>query len=1269
MPYTIAFYVHSVPISLDVRDGRAGLGGSESACFGLARALAATGQDVHIHAQRLAPEAVGRDGWGVTWHEAGEHDADVYAWCDVVEPDVFVSLRMAHLYAAPVRARLRCLWNQDLLVGQTGAQQVLATSWQVDRMIYVSDYHRQQWEGVAPDLRGLAVVTRNGFDPAHVPTDVAKVPGRVCYITRPERGLGPLLQMWPALKAAVPHAELHVTRYSSMYDGEGGAVKQMCEAYDRATQAVAEKVGGIVVHAGGLGKADLYRLIASSEVMWYPGVADFAETSCWSPDTPVAVPGGHKRIDQVRAGDLVLSYSEQERRIVAKRVKWCKRTGVNKAVLKLTYKWRFGRRAGRQESIIGTPNHQMLRRDGTWTTLGELRPGDSLMPMFRKSDGKYWEVGHDGKKYRYEHDITGEAIVGRPLGKGEIVHHGDGDGLNNHESNLTVWQQSEHIRHHLPEMKAAYRANRPSFDYEQMYALRRQGYSQSQIAEHMGTYQQDICRKLASANHSVASVEPAGFSDVWDMEVEDTHTFIAGHVVVHNCVAAIEAQACGTVFVGSRKGALPETIPSGTLLEGDALTVEYQTRAIGEVERFLTHPTARNAAVYAGRQHVTGYSYAAIAQSWLAWIGDAFEDRYRDNVRGVLRQLLQYDDHTAAMIVAREDGQDAAAKFCQYVIDGKDQTADDYGTRSQHDVMAEVRGDARLQAAAQAFVEAGCTRVLDVACGNGAFAIALALQAPHVRVVGHDYSAENVARATEAAEAAGVGDRVTFHQSVIYDYDAHDATGTFRDAMTSAAEVGGFDGAFCGEFLEHVANVQAVVETIHTGLTPGGLVVATMPSGPFTEMMPPGVPIRRGHVHAFCYDDLVRIFGTQRDVTFGVLQIPHPTPRGNPVAHWMVSYRTSGAPIGDRDYAHRIVTTRPMPTLTVGMIVGPGSALDLPRCLEYVAKAADEIVIGLCGADERTVAVCASYDVRTLTLPPVADLPGGFAEARNTVLDAATGEWFLWIDADEQLIGGAALRKYLDTSVFDGFILRQNHLQIDAPTFYDEPVRLFRNTGRHRFYGVVHEQPQKDGPNGDIWPTLAIMDVQIAHYGYLTDGVRRRKSQDRNLALLVRDRQVHPDRRLGTVLWLREFATWLAEIGQHRPTYTDCLQRIVNDLGPDALAGLFDGPAPTSGLALARHGAALYERAFPDPADKLAGLARPFYEACLRVLPEAWEVAFAFAGRQGGMKGAQAKPGTFWTRSWDDVLAVLRARTKPLEDAFHPTPIHTDPYPGESEAA
>lgn len=54
---------------------------------------------------------------------------------------------------------------------------------------------------------------------------------------------------------------------------------------------------------------------------------------------------------------------------------------------------------------------------------------------------------HNG--YVYLHRIIAEARLGRFLKPTEIVHHIDGDTLNNHWTNLMVMSQADHAKDHL----------------------------------------------------------------------------------------------------------------------------------------------------------------------------------------------------------------------------------------------------------------------------------------------------------------------------------------------------------------------------------------------------------------------------------------------------------------------------------------------------------------------------------------------------------------------------------------------------------------------------------------------------------------------------------------------------------------------------------------------------------------------------------------------------------------------------------------------------
>lgn len=76
------------------------------------------------------------------------------------------------------------------------------------------------------------------------------------------------------------------------------------------------------------------------------------------------------------------------------------------------------------------------------------------------NDGSTQRGRGEGKSYRklrqrHEHRVVAEQTLGRPLRSCEIVHHIDGNKLNNTPTNLQVMPQADHVRQHHPEMLAA----------------------------------------------------------------------------------------------------------------------------------------------------------------------------------------------------------------------------------------------------------------------------------------------------------------------------------------------------------------------------------------------------------------------------------------------------------------------------------------------------------------------------------------------------------------------------------------------------------------------------------------------------------------------------------------------------------------------------------------------------------------------------------------------------------------------------------------------
>jgi hypothetical protein len=100
--------------------------------------------------------------------------------------------------------------------------------------------------------------------------------------------------------------------------------------------------------------------------------------------------------------------------------------------------------------IIATWEHQFMKRDGSFERVMNLKPGDSMMPFYRKSfynNKKCNSVeGHNG--WVSEHNLVAEWFYDVKVNEDEEVHHIDFDGKNNLPENLQIMKISEHRAYH-----------------------------------------------------------------------------------------------------------------------------------------------------------------------------------------------------------------------------------------------------------------------------------------------------------------------------------------------------------------------------------------------------------------------------------------------------------------------------------------------------------------------------------------------------------------------------------------------------------------------------------------------------------------------------------------------------------------------------------------------------------------------------------------------------------------------------------------------------
>jgi glycosyltransferase involved in cell wall biosynthesis len=186
----------------------------------------------------------------------------------------------------------------------------------------------------------------------------------------------------------------------------------------------------------------------------------------------------------------------------------------------------------------------------------------------------------------------------------------------------------------------------------------------------------------------------------------------------------------------------------------------------------------------------------------------------------------------------------------------------------------------------------------------------------------------------------------------------------------------------------------------------------------------------------------------------------------------------------------------------------------IERCLQSVKDIVDEMIIVDTGSTDRTPAICRSFGAKVYNFT----WSGSFAAARNHSLEQATGDWILWLDADEEVdpVDGQKLRNILQMDSYDVVLLHlvnyYGEQAEEEKVFNMAQHRLFRNHKGFKFKNHIHEVLDLEGVlvTEEEKKRVGLVPIKVYHYGYLDPITAQKNKFQRNVELLQKELQ-EPD--------------------------------------------------------------------------------------------------------------------------------------------------------------
>lgn len=182
----------------------------------------------------------------------------------------------------------------------------------------------------------------------------------------------------------------------------------------------------------------------------------------------------------------------------------------------------------------------------------------------------------------------------------------------------------------------------------------------------------------------------------------------------------------------------------------------------------------------------------------------------------------------------------------------------------------------------------------------------------------------------------------------------------------------------------------------------------------------------------------------------------------------------------------------------------------IAKCINSYKSIADEIIVADTGSTDNTAEIAESLGAVVYRL----DWENDFSKAKNYVLDKATGDWIIFLDADEYFEEGSAqklrllMEFYNNDSNIEAINVTMYHITTDEQSVFDynSCIRAFKCSNDTLYEGNIHEIIKKSGRN---LTSVYSKDIKIFHTGY-TQQLMDAKVK-RNISLLKQKEKTTDD--------------------------------------------------------------------------------------------------------------------------------------------------------------